>query len=171
MRRLFQSYLQILEILCVVMLGVMSLMVFGNIVARYLFNTAILSAEEYSRIAFIALTFLGATVAAKKGQHLGFDSLLQAVPPRMQFVFVALSEALIALSCGVLFWGLARQHNLNMANFTLITGVRMEYINLPIYLCAVSIGLFALARLIGLLTGRIALHELIPSHHEEGEVV
>jgi TRAP-type transport system small permease protein len=171
MRWLLQSYFRILDMFCVLMLGTMSLMVFSNVVARYLFNTAILSAEEYSRIAFVALTFLGATVAAKKGQHLGFDSLLQAVPPRVQFVFVALSEALIALSCGVLFWGLARQHNLNMANSTLITGVRMEYINIPIYLCAVSIGILALVRLIGLLTGRIKLRELVPARDAEGGVV
>jgi TRAP-type transport system small permease protein len=171
MRWLARSYYHLLDALCVFFLAAMSLMVFGNVVARYAFNTAILSSEEYSRIAFVALTFLGATVAAKKGQHLGYDSILRAVPPRLQFIFLALSEALIAVCCGVLFWGLARQRSINMANTTLITGVPLEYINIPIYLCAASIGLLALIRVIGLLTGRIGIADLIPGNDVGGEVI
>ena len=171
MRWLAQAYFHLLDALCVFFLAAMSLMVFGNVVARYAFNTAILSSEEYSRIAFVALTFFGATVAAKKGQHLGYDSILRAVPPRLQVVFLALSETLIAACCGLLFWGLVRQHAINMANTTLITGVPLEYINAPIYLCAVSIGLLSLLRVIGLLTGRIGIADLIPANDIGGEAV
>jgi len=64
---------RILEVLMVAVLGVMVVLVFGNVVARYGFDSAITWAEEVARFLFVWLTYLGATFAAYKGLHLGID--------------------------------------------------------------------------------------------------
>ncbi len=59
----------------------MSLATFGNVVARYFFNSPIEWAEEFSRYAFIWIVFLGAAVCTKHGRHIVIDGLALALPP------------------------------------------------------------------------------------------
>ena len=56
----------------------MVVMVFGNVVLRYAFNSGITVSEELSRWLFVWLTFLGAIVAIKEHGHLGTDMLVGA---------------------------------------------------------------------------------------------
>jgi len=46
-------------------LAVMVVMVFGNVVLRYAFNSGIIVSEEVSRWLFLWVTFLGAIVALR----------------------------------------------------------------------------------------------------------
>jgi TRAP-type C4-dicarboxylate transport system permease small subunit len=63
-------------------LGLMVVMVFGNVVLRYGFNSGITVSEELSRWLFVWMTFLGAVVAVRNHAHLGTDALVsQAVQP------------------------------------------------------------------------------------------
>ena len=60
----------------------MVVLVFGNVVLRYGFNSGITVSEEVSRWLFVWLTFLGAIVALKEHGHLGSDMLVARLPPR-----------------------------------------------------------------------------------------
>ena len=62
------------RVLAALLLG-MVLMVFGNVVLRYAFNSGIQVSEELSRFFFVWLTFIGAIVAMRDGTHLGMDAL------------------------------------------------------------------------------------------------
>ena len=46
---------------------------FGNVVARYVFGTALMSADEIQIFALVAMTFLGAAIVTWRGQHLRMD--------------------------------------------------------------------------------------------------
>ena len=52
-----------LDTLIALFLAVMVVMVFGNVVLRYAFNSGIAVSEELSRWLFVWMTFLGAIVA------------------------------------------------------------------------------------------------------------
>ena len=56
----------------------MVVLVFGNVVLRYGFNSGITVSEELSRWLFVWLTFLGAIVALREHGHLGTDMLVVA---------------------------------------------------------------------------------------------
>lgn len=52
---------------------VMVLAVFGNVVLRYVWGTGWVVTEELSRLLFIWLVCIAATLAFSEGKHLGFD--------------------------------------------------------------------------------------------------
>ena len=69
-----------LEVLIAACLALMAVLVFGNVVLRYAFNSGIAMSEELSRLLFVWLIFLGAILASVQHAHIGFDSLVQRLP-------------------------------------------------------------------------------------------
>ena len=74
-QKLINGYCRLLAVLMVLSLAAMVVMVFGNVVMRYGFNSGITLSEELSRWLFVWMTFLGAVVAINERGHLGTDSL------------------------------------------------------------------------------------------------
>ncbi len=62
-------------------LGVMTLITFANVVARYAYNSNILWALEATVFLFAWLVLLGASYAVKINAHLGVDLVLDMVSP------------------------------------------------------------------------------------------
>jgi C4-dicarboxylate transporter DctQ subunit len=69
------------ETLMAAILGIMTLMTFANVVARYGFNSNIFYALELTVFLFAWLVLLGASYAVKKTLHLGVDAVLNLAPP------------------------------------------------------------------------------------------
>ncbi len=64
------------ENLIAFLLGIMTLLTFANVVARYAFNTNIFYALELTVFMFAWLVLLGASYAVKKSAHLGVDAII-----------------------------------------------------------------------------------------------
>ncbi len=60
--------------------GLMVIIVFSNVVARYFLNSSLAWSEEISRFMLIWLAFLGSYLAFVRNEHLGLD-LLVFLPP------------------------------------------------------------------------------------------
>lgn len=86
-------------------LAAMGILVFSNVVLRYVFNSGITWAEEFSRFLFVWVVFLGAIGALKDNNHLGFSSLVQAMPPLVKKLFYIVSQTLMILCLWILFDG------------------------------------------------------------------
>jgi C4-dicarboxylate transporter DctQ subunit len=69
------------ETLIAVLLGLMTLITFANVIARYVFNSNILWALEATVFLFAWLVLLGVSYCVKVNAHLGVDVLIAAVPP------------------------------------------------------------------------------------------
>ena len=63
MQRALDLYCSFIKVLAVACLAGMVVLVFGNVVLRYGFNSGIVVSEEVSRWLLVWLTFLGAIVA------------------------------------------------------------------------------------------------------------
>ena len=87
MKILNNLFFKLAEMLLVTMLAVMVVMVFGNVVLRYGFNSGIISSEELSRYLFIWITFLGAIIAFRENAHLGLDTVVRLLPSSGKKVF------------------------------------------------------------------------------------
>ncbi|MBM7070261.1 TRAP transporter small permease [Actibacterium sp. 188UL27-1] len=72
------------ETLISALLGLMTVLTFANVVARYGFNSNILWALELTVFMFGWLVLLGASYAVKKGIHLGVDIIVLALAPPMR---------------------------------------------------------------------------------------
>ncbi|MDD9920803.1 MAG: TRAP transporter small permease [Boseongicola sp.] len=69
------------ETLIALLLGLMTLVTFANVVARYGFNSNILWALELTVFMFAWLVLLGASYAVKKSSHLGVDAIINVLSP------------------------------------------------------------------------------------------
>lgn len=72
------------ETILAAILGVMTLMTFANVVARYGFNSNIFYALELTVFLFAWLVLLGASYAVKKTMHLGVDAIINISPSRVR---------------------------------------------------------------------------------------
>jgi len=160
-------FFRLLELLVVICMVAMVVMVFGNVVLRYGFNSGFAVSEEMSRYCFIWLTYLGAMVAMRDSAHLGVDTLVRRLPRRGQQACVLLSESLM-LFCNALFLlGTWRMHELQVTNVSPVVGLSMIWVYGIGYVVAVVMGLMNLVRLQRLLSGRLRDDELVPSAESE----
>lgn len=170
MRRLLDRFFVGVEALLAALLLGMVLMVLGNVVLRYLFNSGIVASEELSRVFFVWLTFIGAIVAVREGAHLGMDNVVSRLPRGGQVACQVLSQLLILLCCTVLFWGTWRQHEINATMTAPVTGLPMIWVYGLGYVCSLCIGLDALGRLWRIVGGRITDAELVQVREIETQV-
>jgi len=63
-----------------VLLGLMTLLTFANVIARYVFSDNILWALEMTGFLNAWMILLGVSYCMKKGAHLGVDALVNALP-------------------------------------------------------------------------------------------
>ncbi|MEJ2471398.1 MAG: TRAP transporter small permease [Desulfuromonadales bacterium] len=89
------------ENLLVLVLTAIMLVSFGQVIARYGFNTGWSAALEFSTVAFSWLILLGMGYGIKIGLHLGVDIVLNAVPNKVTKI-LSLVGALAALFYGLI---------------------------------------------------------------------
>lgn len=104
--RLIGFICRLFSLLMVLCMAAMVLMVFGNVVLRYGFNSGITVSEELSRWFFVWMTFLGAFVAMHTRQHLGTDVVIGRLPPLgRKLCFVASRVLMLFVCCLVVMGG------------------------------------------------------------------
>jgi TRAP-type C4-dicarboxylate transport system permease small subunit len=107
------------------MLAVMVVLVFGNVVLRYGFNSGIPGAEELSRFIFVWLVFMGSVLAARRREHLGMDSFRNLFGPGGRRFLDILSEVIVAILSALFLWGAIRIARVTADNALPITGLPM----------------------------------------------
>lgn len=154
----FCSLLNLLIALC---LAVMVIMVFGNVVLRYVFNSGIAASEEISRWLFVWLTFLGAIVALKENSHLGTDMLVSRLPLWGKKLCLVLGHVLMLYITWLLFSGALAQTKINWDVEAPVTGAPMAIIYLAGVVFAVCAGVLLLRQLWLALSGQLSESELV----------
>ena len=76
-----------------VCLGLMTLITFANVVARYLFNSNILWGIEVTVYLFAWLVLMGASYGVKKHIHIGVDVIINLASPRWRYILALVSAA------------------------------------------------------------------------------
>lgn len=123
MGRLIDLYCRVLKAAIAMCLAVMVMLVFGNVVLRYVFNSGIAISEELSRWLLVWLTFLGAIVALRQHAHLGVDTLIRALPARGKLVCFIASYALMLYADWLLTLGSWKQAVLTFGDRAPASGI------------------------------------------------
>ena len=161
-------FFKLLELLVVLCMVAMVVMVFGNVVLRYAFNSGITVSDEMSRYFFIWLTYIGAMVAMREGGHLGVDTLVKHLPVLGKKVCLFLSESLMLFCNGLFFLGTWKMHELQVTNVSPVVGISMIWIYGIGYVVSVVMGIINLNVLYRLLSGQISEDELVQVVETEG---
>jgi len=114
--------------LMVACMGLMVLMVFGNVVLRYAFNSGITVSEELSRWLFVWMTFLGAIVAVRKHAHLGTDALVARLSRRGKKACFVAAHILMLFMCWLMFRGSWQQMVINYDTTSAVMQASMAWL-------------------------------------------
>lgn len=146
------------EAFLALLLALMVVMVFGNVVLRYAFDSGIIISEELARFLFVWVTFLGAVVVFHQRGHLGMTMVVEALPPALRRLCLIVSDLLI-VACALMFLkGAWQQTLLNLENVAPISNLPLAWVYGSGVVSSVGIALLAAANaLTTIVTGRTEL--------------
>jgi TRAP-type C4-dicarboxylate transport system permease small subunit len=94
------------EITIVILFAVLTTAVFGQVVARYVFNQPPSWTEELARFCQVWIILLASSLCIRKGSHLAVDYLGPMLAPGAQRAVALITGSLIAIySAVVVIWG------------------------------------------------------------------
>ncbi|AVU74738.1 TRAP transporter small permease [Pseudomonas sp. Fig-3] len=125
MTKVVDLYFKLLKLLIVLCMVAMIVLVFGNVVLRYAFNSGISVSEELSRWFFVWMIFLGALVALKDRAHLGLDSLVKRLPPAGKRLCLVIGHLMMLYICWLIFSGSWQQAVINLDVVAPASGMSM----------------------------------------------
>ncbi len=152
---------KLIEALIALCLAVMVIMVFGNVVLRYAFNSGIAVSEEVSRWLFVWLTFLGAIVALKEHGHLGSDLLVSRLPVWGKKLCLVLGQLLMLYITWLIFSGALAQVRINWDVEAPVTGLPMATVYAAAVVFAVAAAGLLLRESWRAVSGRLRDDELV----------
>lgn len=167
MTKLFGWYCRGLEGLMAIMLAVMVVMVFGNVVLRYGFNSGISVSDELSRWIFVWMTFLGAIVAVREHGHLGTDMLISKLPIWARKLCLIASHVLMIYASWLLLSGSWQQTLINWDVTAPTTGASVAIFYSVGIVFGVSTIVFLLHDLWRAVSGQLRDDELVMVHESE----
>ncbi len=157
MTKIIDLYFRLLKLIVVLCMLGMVLMVFGNVVMRYAFNSGITVSEELSRWLFVLMVFLGSLIALRERGHLGLDLLLKKLPAPARNGCLALGHLMMLFIAWLILSGSWQQAVINLEVVAPASGLSMAWF----YGIGVVFGVTAipiiLADLVLALRGRLPL--------------
>jgi TRAP-type transport system small permease protein len=156
-----ERFCRAIDLLIAAALAVMVVLVFGNVVLRYAFNSGIAVSEEVSRWLFVWLCFMGAVVALKEGGHLGTDMLVSRLPVAGKKACLLLGHLLMLYVTWLFLDGSWQQARLNLDVAAPVTGTPVAVFYASGVVFSVCAGILLLLQLARLLTGQLREGELV----------
>ena len=167
MRRIVEGYFHLLKAIIVFCLAAMVVLVFGNVVLRYGFNSGIAVSEELSRWFFVYLTFLGAVVTMREHAHLGVDSLVRRLPALGKKGCLVASQLLMLYATWLFLQGSWTQTRINLPNTAPASGFSVGWLYGVGIVFSVSVIGIILYDLYRTLTGQLTDEELVMVRESE----
>ncbi len=83
----------------------MTLLTFGEVIDRFVFNHGVLWVEELTLHVSAWLVLFGTSWALREGAHIGVDAFVKLFPNSIQRVFGVIAALLAIVYCGLLIYG------------------------------------------------------------------
>ena len=87
------------KLVACVCVSIMAVLVFVNVIARYVFGNSLAVSDEMSTYLFVLMSFMGTAVAARRKAHLGLSIVTDHVSPRARLIISMVMYAISALFC------------------------------------------------------------------------
>ena len=93
-----------LEVYCTVLMVTMAVIVLAGVFYRYVIERALPWYDEFAEFLLIWLTFYGSVLATHRGAHIGFETLVEYLPVRLQRWIGIAAEVIILIIQAALFY-------------------------------------------------------------------
>ena len=87
------------KLVACVCVSIMAVLVFVNVIARYVFGNSLAVSDEMATYLFVLMSFMGTAVAARRKAHLGLSIVTDHVSPRARLIISVVMYAISALFC------------------------------------------------------------------------
>ncbi|MFD2368715.1 TRAP transporter small permease [Brevibacillus sp. GCM10020057] len=171
MGKVSKSLSSLLDVVMAVSLAIMAILVFGNVVLRYLFNSGITWSEEMSRFLFIWLIFLGAIGALKDNEHLGVDMFVKRLSPLMKKVVFVITNGLILYVLWLVLDGSWKMTLINIDSKAPATGLPLGYVYGIGIVMSICMAIVVVSNLYRVLFGKESVDEFIRMKESEDEML
>jgi TRAP-type transport system small permease protein len=161
MEKALDGLCRLLEAIIALALAIMVVLVFGNVVLRYAFDSGITVSEEVSRWLFVWLTFLGAVVALREHAHLGSDMLVSRLPTIGKKICAIVGHVLMLFITWLLFQGSLAQAKINLDVQAPVTGASVAVFYATGVVFAVLTGILLLYELWLIVSGQLRDDQLV----------
>ena len=103
LKKISRSLSRLLEWTVIILMVVLTLVVIIAVFYRKL-GASLSWYDEVASVMLAWITYYGAALAALKRRHIGFDTLLLAMPPRLRMAAVVVSEVLVIGFFAIMAW-------------------------------------------------------------------
>jgi TRAP-type C4-dicarboxylate transport system permease small subunit len=161
MKKILDTLFKAVEILIAFFLAVMILLVFMNVVFRYLFSRGFAWSEEIARLCFIYLVYLGSIGAMRDNQHLIIDSILSRIPVFAQRIIYSLVQVSILWLMFILARGSWLLMLQNLKDRWVATHFPTYLVYASGLITGIAIGIIALANIFRLVVMKMSVADLL----------
>ena len=88
----------------IALMATMAVLVFANVVSRYVFNYSIIWVEELTRYMMVWVGFIGSGLVLRYGAHIAVDTFQDLLPKRAAQVLRAVIVLVLATAFGAMTW-------------------------------------------------------------------
>lgn len=171
MKKMSGTFTRIVNTSMASALLLMAILVFGNVVLRYLFNSGITWSEEAARFLFVWLTFLGAIGALNENQHLGVDLVIKKLSPALRKLVFLLSNAIMLCILGLVLHGSWTMVLLNQNTKSPAIGVSMSMVFASGMVMAIGMAVTIFIKLFKAFFQHIPVSQLDQTSESEEEIL
>lgn len=89
------------ELSLIIMYSLMVIVIFIQVIMRYVFNNSLSWSEELGKFLFVWLSWVGVSIGAKRGEHIKITMLIDKLSPKAAHVANILSDLIVVGICAV----------------------------------------------------------------------
>jgi TRAP-type C4-dicarboxylate transport system permease small subunit len=105
MERVSAGLNRVCEVGLILFLSAMSVVVFLEVIFRYIFSLPLFWTEEFARYCLVWASLLGATIALREGEHIAVTFFMDHVPQRLRRAMILAAQISICCILVVIVWG------------------------------------------------------------------
>ena len=96
---------RICEVALIILLATMAIVVFLQVLFRYVLHLPLFWTEEFARYCLVWASLLGAAVALKRGEHIAVTFFLGSFPKKAARALTMVAQVSVILILTVMVWG------------------------------------------------------------------
>jgi TRAP-type C4-dicarboxylate transport system permease small subunit len=153
--------------LLAIALSVMCIIVFGNVVLRYLFNSGITWSEEVARYLFVWLVLLSSIMVLKDNGHLGVETVIKMLPKPLKRATYIVSNVIVLYILYLVVDGSWKMTVMNAHSYGPATGMPLSMIYGTGIVMGVGMALIAVFNLYRAVSGTVDIDILTRTQESE----
>lgn len=89
------------ELSLIIMFSLMVIVIFFQVIMRYVFNNSLSWSEELGKFLFVWLSWIGISIGAKKGEHIKITMLVDRLPEKAAHAANIASDLIVVGICAI----------------------------------------------------------------------